>query len=84
MAAIMEIRRIKYKSWAELKKQALKYEQLGFICEVKGWADISANVLTISAEEEAEIEKEREDRKKLSDLPGASTQKDVQADCQRS
>ena len=44
----MVIKRIKYKTWSELKKDALKYELQGYICEVKGWADISSNILTIS------------------------------------
>lgn len=48
----MVIKRIKYNTWSELRKQALKYEQLGYKCEVKGWADIGSNTLTISSEEE--------------------------------
>ena len=44
----MIIKRESFKTWAELKKKALKYEQLGFKCEVRGWADISNNILTVS------------------------------------
>lgn len=46
----MEVRRVKYGTWAELRKEALRLEKLGFICEVKGWADISTNTLTVSIE----------------------------------
>lgn len=48
----MIIKRETFKTWAELKKKALKYEQLGFKCEVRGWADISNNILTVSDGEE--------------------------------
>lgn len=48
----MEVKRVKFKSWAELRKEALRLEQLGFICEVKGWADMRTNTLTVSTEEE--------------------------------
>lgn len=48
----MIIKRESFKTWAELRKKALKYEQLGFKCEVKGWADISNNILTVSDGEE--------------------------------
>lgn len=50
----MVLKRIRYNTWAELRKQALKYEQLGYKVEVKGWADIGANILSISENEEAE------------------------------
>ena len=50
----MEVKRVKFKSWAELRKEALRLEQLGFICEVKGWADIRTNTLTVSTEEEGQ------------------------------
>lgn len=52
----MVLKRIKYSSWSELRKQALKYEQLGYVCEVKGWADIGNNVLSISESMEEEDE----------------------------
>lgn len=48
----MIIKRQKFKTWGELKKQALRYEQLGYVCEVRGWPDISNNVLTVSDGEE--------------------------------
>lgn len=50
----MEVKRVKFKSWAELRKEALRLEQLGFICEVKGWADMRTNTLTVSTEEEGQ------------------------------
>ena len=59
----MVIKKIKYNTWTELRKEALKYEQQGYVCEVKGWEDIRNNMLTISdgmeeAEEEGESEAE--------------------------
>lgn len=56
----MEVKRVKFRSWAELRKEALRLEQLGFICEVKGWADIRTNTLTVSTEEEEEQQNDRE------------------------
>ena len=50
----MLLKRIKYNTWAELRKQALKYEQLGYVVEVKGWADIGNNILSISESMEEE------------------------------
>ena len=50
----MEVKRVKFKSWAELRKEALRLEQLGFICEVKGWADMRTNTLTVSTDEEGQ------------------------------
>lgn len=44
----MVIKKIKYNTWTELRKEALKYEQQGYVCEVKGWEDIRNNMLTIS------------------------------------
>ena len=48
----MIIKRQKFESWAALRKAALKYEQLGYACEARGWADISNNILTVSDGEE--------------------------------
>ena len=48
----MEVRVIKFNTWKELVKEALRLEKLGYICEVKGWEDMRYNKLTISAEEE--------------------------------
>ncbi len=50
----MEVKRVKFRTWAELRKEALRLEQLGFICEVKGWADMRTNTLTVSTEEEGQ------------------------------
>ena len=47
----MEVKRVKFRSWAQLRKEALRLEQLGFICEVKGWADMRTNTLTVSTKE---------------------------------
>lgn len=45
------IKTITFDSWAELKEESLRLSVLGYICEVKGWGDISANRLTISTED---------------------------------
>lgn len=45
------IKTITFNSWPELVKESLRLSALGYICEVKGWSDISANRLTISTED---------------------------------
>ena len=52
----MEVKRVKFRTFSQLRKEALRLEQLGFICEVKGWADIRTNTLTVSTEEEEAAE----------------------------
>jgi hypothetical protein len=42
----------RFKTWEELKREALRLQDLGYICEVKGWDDMRYNKLTISIEEE--------------------------------
>lgn len=64
----MIIKRESFKTWAELKKKALKYEQLGFKCEVRGWADISNNILTVSDGEEETDGEQRADQIKTKAL----------------
>ena len=64
----MIIKRESFKTWAELKKKALKYEQLGFVCEVRGWADISNNILTVSDGEEETDGEQRADQIKIKAL----------------
>jgi hypothetical protein len=45
------IRTITFSSWPELVKESLRLSALGYICEVRGWDDMSANRLTISTED---------------------------------
>ena len=45
------IKTITFSSWTELKEESLRLSALGYICEVKGWSDISANRLTISTKD---------------------------------
>lgn len=52
----MVIKRIKFPCWKKLKDEAERYAALGYKVECRGWDDISGNVLTISAEEEAKDE----------------------------
>lgn len=47
----MVIRVQRFRTWEELVKEALRLADLGFTCEVKGWADMMDNKLTISVEE---------------------------------
>lgn len=49
----MVIKRIRFDDWKDLKAKALRYASMGFECEVKGWDDISNNILTVSDGEEA-------------------------------
>lgn len=48
----MIIKRIKFQCWKKLMDEAMRYAALGYKVEVKGWEDISGNVLTIMSEEE--------------------------------
>lgn len=48
----MELKVIRFNTWEELKEAALKYEQMGYICEARGWDDIRYNRLHISTEED--------------------------------
>lgn len=43
----MVVRKVRFNSWEELKAAILKYEQMGYSCEVRGWDDISGNVLSL-------------------------------------
>ncbi len=43
----MIIKKIKYKSWKNLKDNAIRFSNLGYDVEVRGWDDISGNILTI-------------------------------------
>ena len=54
----MLIKRVRYGSWEQLKREALRYASMGFTCEVEGWAAISDNVLSIYDKEDDEDEDE--------------------------
>ena len=47
----MIVRVQRFKTWDELKTEALRLADLGFICEVRGWDDMMALKLTISVED---------------------------------
>ena len=48
----MVIRVQRFRTWAELVKEALRLAELGFICEVRGWDNIMSNKLTISVDDD--------------------------------
>ena len=48
----MIIRVQRFKTWEDLKAEALRLADLGFICEVRGWDDMMALKLTISVKDE--------------------------------
>ena len=56
----MEVKRVKFRTFSQLSKEALRLEQLGFICEVKGWADMRTNTLTVSKDEKEGQQNDRE------------------------
>ena len=56
----MEVKRVKFRTFSQLRKEALRLEQLGFICEVKGWADMRTNTLTVSKDEKEGQQNDRE------------------------
>ena len=43
---------IRYRTWKELLKAALKLEKQGYICEVKGFEGMRFNKLTITYNDE--------------------------------
>ncbi|MBP3240087.1 MAG: hypothetical protein J6M92_06030 [Oribacterium sp.] len=47
----MVIKVLKFETWKELYKEAVRLSKLGYICEVKGWDDIRANRLTVSVKD---------------------------------
>jgi len=47
----MVIRVQRFRTWKELKAEALRLADLGYICEVRGWDDMMALKLTISVED---------------------------------
>lgn len=52
----MIIKKIKYKSWKDLKDNAIRFSDLGYDVEVRGWDDISGNILTIKNYDFKDIE----------------------------
>lgn len=52
----MIIKKIKYKSWKDLKDNAIRFSNLGYDVEVRGWDDISGNILTIKDYDFKDIE----------------------------
>ena len=48
----MIIRVQRFKTWEDLKAEALRLANLEFICEVRGWDDMMALKLTISVEDD--------------------------------
>ena len=53
----MIIKKIKYKSWKDLKDNAIRFSNLGYDVEVRGGDDISGNILTIKDYDFKDIEK---------------------------
>lgn len=53
----MIIKKIKYKSWKDLKDNAIRFSNLGYDVEVRGWDDISGNILTSKDYDFKDIEK---------------------------
>lgn len=47
----MELKILRFKTWEELKRAAFMYEQMGYVCEVRGWDDIRHNRLHILTED---------------------------------
>ena len=47
----MIVKAVRFSSWEALKKEALRLQNLGYICEVKGWDDMRNNKLTIKTED---------------------------------
>ena len=42
---------IRFNTWIELLREALRLESLGYTCEVKGFEDMRHNKLTVYADE---------------------------------
>ncbi len=53
----MIIKKIKFNNWEALKKNAIRYSDMGYDVEVRGWNDISGNILTIKDYDFKDIEK---------------------------
>lgn len=53
----MVIKKIKFNNWEKLKKTAIRYSDMGYDVEVRGWNDISGNILTIKNYDFKDIEK---------------------------
>lgn len=53
----MVIKKIKFNNWEELKKNAIRYSDIGYDVEVRGWNDISGNILTIKNYDFKDVEK---------------------------
>lgn len=53
----MIIKKIKFNNWEELKKTAIRYSNMGYEVEVRGWNDISGNILTIKNYDFKDVEK---------------------------
>lgn len=53
----MIIKKIKFNNWEELKKTTIRYSDMGYDVEVRGWNDISGNILTIKNYDFKDVEK---------------------------
>lgn len=53
----MIIKKIKFNNWEDLKKNAISYSDMGYDVEVRGWNDISGNILTIKNYDFKDVEK---------------------------
>lgn len=53
----MIIKKIKFNNWEDLKKTAIRYNDMGYDVEVRGWNDISGNILTIKNYDFKDVEK---------------------------
>lgn len=53
----MVIKKIKFNNWEDLKKNAIRYSDMGYDVEVRGWNDISGNILTIKNYDFKDVEK---------------------------
>lgn len=52
----MIVKKIKFNNWEDLKKNAIRYNDMGYDVEVRGWNDISGNILTIKNYDFKDIE----------------------------
>lgn len=64
---------VRFRTWKELLKTALKLEKQGYICEVKGFEGMRFNKLTITYNDEKPSQKRRSLQKMMHKLKRSST-----------
>lgn len=65
---------VRFRTWKELLKTALKLEKQGYICEVKGFEGMRFNKLTITYNDEKPSQKRRGLQKMMPQAQRSSTQ----------